>query len=247
MAYPIIDPWSAPARNGHGVLCLHGFTGNPSSMRGLAEAFHDAGFGVELPRLPGHGTTVEDMMGTTWADWSVEAEAAYARLAARSGRVVVAGQSMGGTLTCWLASRHEEIAGIVCVNPAVQPLGPEVADGLASLAAQGETILPGIGSDIADPDVKESAYDGMPIAPLRSLLAAVDALDLAAITCPLLLFTSRQDHVVDPHQSDYLATSVAGPVERVVLERSFHVATVDYDRDVIASMAVAFAHKAVGA
>ena len=55
---PGAEPWSA-AGGPAGALCLHGFTGNPSSMRGLAEAFAAAGFSVELPRLPGHGTTVE--------------------------------------------------------------------------------------------------------------------------------------------------------------------------------------------
>src|SRR6476661_4593790 len=98
-----------------GVLVLHGFTGNPQSMRGLAEAFAGAGFTVELPRLPGHGTNIDDMETTTWADWSAAAEAAYDELAARCERVVVAGLSMGGSLTVWLASLHSEIAGIVCI------------------------------------------------------------------------------------------------------------------------------------
>ena len=90
-------------------------------MRPVAEAFAAAGFAVELPRLPGHGTTVEDMLTTSWDDWSREAEAAYQRIAARASKVVVAGLSMGGTLTVWLATRHPEIAGIVAINAAVAP------------------------------------------------------------------------------------------------------------------------------
>ena len=49
---------------------LHGFTGNPSSMRGVAEALAAAGYHVELPLLPGHGTTIDDMLTTGWADWT---------------------------------------------------------------------------------------------------------------------------------------------------------------------------------
>ncbi len=70
MTAPIIpgaEPWSADGTNGHGALVLHGFTGNCNSMRGLAEAFHAAGYSVELPLLPGHGTAIEDMLPTTWA------------------------------------------------------------------------------------------------------------------------------------------------------------------------------------
>src|SRR5436190_3273338 len=117
---PGAEPWSVDGGLA-GALCLHGFTGNPTSMRGVAEAFAAAGFSVELPRLPGHGTSVEDMKPTRWADWSGEAEAAYQRLAARTERVVVAGLSMGGSLTLWTALQHPEVAGIVCINPATLP------------------------------------------------------------------------------------------------------------------------------
>ena len=71
---PGAEPFSA-AGGPHGVLVLHGFTGCPQSMRPLAEAFAAAGFTVELPRLPGHGTSLEDMLQTTWSDWSSHAEA----------------------------------------------------------------------------------------------------------------------------------------------------------------------------
>src|SRR3954469_24689775 len=98
---PGAEPFSADG-GPHGVLVLHGFTGNPQSMRGLAEAFARAGFATELPRLPGHGTTVDDMNTTRWDDWAATADAAYADLAARCERVVVAGLSMGGTLTVLL-------------------------------------------------------------------------------------------------------------------------------------------------
>src|SRR3982750_2699417 len=103
------EAWSHSASGAHGALVLHGFTGNPGSMRGLAQAFAGAGYDVEMPRLPGHGTTVEDMLTTGWTDWSAEADAAYERLAARTAQVVVAGLSMGGSLTLWVAGRHPEI------------------------------------------------------------------------------------------------------------------------------------------
>ncbi len=245
---PGAEPFSAPG-GPHGVLVVHGFTGCPHSMRGLAEAFAAAGFAVELPLLPGHGTSVNDMLETSWADWSAAAEAAYEELASRCERVVVAGLSMGGTLTCWLATRHPEIAGIVCVNAAAERPDEHFKEIVQGMLDQGLVVMPGIGSDIADPDVRELAYEDTPLAPLLSLFAAFDELvpALGSISCPALIMTSPQDHVVPPTSSDLLAASVGGPVERVTLERSYHVATLDFDRALVEERAVAFARRVAGA
>jgi carboxylesterase len=252
---PGADPWShtADRPGAAGALVIHGFTGNPGSMRGLAEAFAAAGLHVEMPRLPGHGTTVDDMLTTGWADWAREAEAAYQRLAARvssPARIVVAGLSMGGSLTLRIGADHPDVAGLVCVNPATQPQPAEVLGALEGMLAEGTPVMPGIGSDIADPDVTESAYAGTPIQPLLSFMT--DGLVPLAqcypdMKVPLLLFTSPQDHVVDPEQSDYLAEHYGGIVQRVPLPRSFHVATQDFDKDLIFEQSVQFAMRVTGA
>jgi carboxylesterase len=243
---PGAEPYSAAGSNGNGVLVCHGFTGNPQSMRGLAEAFAAAGFSVELPLWPGHGTTIEDMLETGWEDWSAAAEAAYAELASRCEKVVVAGLSMGGTLATWLAASHPEIAGLIAINAAVEPAGQELVDILRQALDEGTAVMPAIGNDVADPSQKELAYEGMPVQPLISLLGAQETLatQLGDIRCPTLIITSRQDHVVQPSSSDYLAERVGGPVERIFLERSYHVATIDFDREEIFTRSVEFARKA---
>jgi carboxylesterase len=224
-----------------GVLVLHGFTGNPGSVRPLAEAFAAAGHAVEMPLLPGHGTRVEDMLDTGWDDWSAAAEEALARLSSRVEQVVVAGLSMGGSLTCWLATRHPELAGIICVNPAVRP-SPDMVALVTAMVDAGETLMDGIGSDVADPEVVETAYPQTPLAPLLTMFAAAEQVagDLGRIECPLLLFTSPEDHVVPASDSDVLAAAVRGPVERVSCDRSFHVATIDRDRDMICRRSLEF-------
>ena len=240
---PGAEAWSHHGNRRVGALCIHGFTGNPSSMRGVAEAFAAAGYDVELPRLPGHGTAVSDMLDSRWHHWFGEAEAAYQRLAARVDKIVVAGLSMGGTLTLATALAHPEVAGIVCVNPACMPQAAEMIDMVKGMIAAGDTVFPGIGSDIADPNVKESAYPETPLAALVSLVeeGVTPLVDRYATSkVPMLLITAKNDHVVDPATADDLARLWGGPVERILLERSFHVATQDYDKDLIFSSAVAF-------
>jgi carboxylesterase len=245
MTAPIIPGAEPESIDGgpHGALVLHGFTGNCNSMRGVAHALAGAGFAVELPLLPGHGTTVEDMNTTTWSDWSAAAEEALEKLKARvPGKVIVTGLSMGGSLTAWLGTRHPELAGVAFVNAAVK-LPEGMREGVQALIESGEEYMDGIGSDIADPDSVETAYQQTPLKPLLSLLdAEVDTLPkLSDITCPALIITSRQDHVVPPENSDVLADGVGGPVERIFLERSYHVATLDYDKDQVEKTIVEFA------
>ena len=225
------------------MLVLHGFTGSPVSMRPLAEVFADAGFAVELPRLPGHGTAVEDMIETGFDDWLTEAERALAALEARvpDGKWVVAGLSMGGMLTAALAEGHPELAGIVLINtPASVP--DEMAAIVEEMLAGGTEVMDSIGGDIADPDADEASYDETPLRPLITMImAGADVRErLADITQPALIITSRQDHVVNPEDSDVLAENITGPVERVWLEKSFHVATLDYDKAEVEAAALAF-------
>ena len=244
---PGAEPWTSPEGGPNGVLVLHGFTGSPHSMRPLAHAFADAGFAVELPLLPGHGTSLDDMQTTGWSDWSAAADEAFERLAERVGKVVVAGLSMGGALTAWLGGRHPEIAGFIFINSlASEP--PGMRDFVKELVDSGETVMVAIGNDIAKPDVDEVSYDGTPIAPLASMFEAADELarSLAVITAPVLVLNSPQDHVVPITDSDVIANTVQGPVERVTLERSYHVATLDFDQELIESTSVAFAKKVTG-
>jgi carboxylesterase len=249
MAAPVLpgaEPFVADG-GPHGALVLHGFTGNCFSVRGLARRFAAAGWAVECPLLPGHGTMLADMLPTRWSDWSAAAEAAYRRLAARvDGRIVVAGLSMGGTLTVWLASRHPEIAGVICINPLAAP-GGQVRDILQAGVDAGQESIAAIGSDIADPDASELSYPETPLAPLVSLFDAIQDLQpsLPEVTCPMLLVTSPEDHVVPPFNSDHLASSVGGRVERMAAERSYHVATLDFDKDEVERRAIDFALKAV--
>lgn len=227
----------------HGVLVVHGFSGTPQSMRTLAEAFGAAGFAVELPRLPGHGSSVDDMATSSFADWLEAVERAYLELAARSDRVVVAGLSMGATLAARLAARHPEIAGLVVINGAFAPPDAAMRAGLEQAIAASVHRIPGPGNDIADPAQTELAYAEVPPAALLSLLDVLDQLhdELPRITCPSLVITSDQDHVVPPASSDVFAASVGGPVERMRLVRSFHVATLDYERTDLEARAVEFA------
>jgi carboxylesterase len=228
---PIIPGAEPFAQTGSasGVLVLHGFTGNPQSMRPLAEALAAVGYTVDLPLLPGHGTAVEDMIPTRWSDWSQEAESAYTKMAAACHDVAIVALSVGGTLACWLAEHHPEIRGLALVNPFIDPPAESFRDVMRGALAAGTEVAPGVGSDIKKQGVAELAYPDTPI-----------AAGLATISCPVLLLSSREDHVVPSSSGDVLEAGVAGPIERVWLENSYHVATLDNDAEEITRRVLAF-------
>jgi len=231
-----------------GVLVLHGFTGNPQSMRGLAEALASEGYTVDLPLLPGHGTAVEDLVPTRWSDYAAAAGAAYDRLAGRCEAVAVVALSMGGTLACRLAEEHAEIRGMVLVNPFVDPPAESFRDFLRGVLDSGTEIALGVGSDIAKEGSVELAYLGTPVAAILSVFDGIDevAAGLPGIRCPVLLLSSRQDHVVPSSSGDLLVDRVSGPIERVWLEDSYHVATLDHDADLVRTRTVAFVREVLG-
>ncbi len=207
------------------------------------------GHEVIVPTLAGHGGSLEELAATGWGDWVATAEAAGDRASWTGGPVVAVGVSMGGTLACHLAATRPGIAGLAVVNPFVDPPAPSFRQILEDMLDQGVTALPAIGGDVADPAaVCEGALEGLPVACVLSLCHGLDdlAARLGAITCPTLVLTSRTDHVVPPVSSDVLAAAVAGPVERVWLERSFHVATLDHDAGVVEERIAAFVDGVAG-
>lgn len=238
---PGCEPFSVSGGR-DGVLVLHGFTGNPQSMRPLAEAIANAGYTVELPRLPGHGTTVEDMMTTGWADWSGAADAAYRELATRCDRVAVVGLSMGGGLTAFVAEEHPDVTALVFINALVKPPVQEMREGLKGLLDAGMETMESIGSDIKKEGSQEASYNATPLACAASLFDGIEKVweRLDTISAPTLILSSREDHVVSSDNSEDLARMVTGSVEHIWLEDSYHVATLDNDASLIEAHTVRF-------
>ncbi|CAL9401012.1 Thermostable monoacylglycerol lipase [Streptomyces sp. enrichment culture] len=225
-----------------GVLLCHGFTGSPQSLRPWAEYLAARGLTVALPLLPGHGTRWEDMRLTGWQDWYAEVDRELRALRERCARVFVAGLSMGGALALRLAAKHgDAVAGVMVVNPANK------VHGLSAYALPVARHLvrstKGIADDIARPGGTELGYDRVPLHAAHSLRAFFRLVDgeLPQVTQPLLLLRSPQDHVVPPADSARVLSRVSSTdVTEVLLEQSYHVATLDHDAERIFEESAAF-------
>ncbi|EXU68931.1 esterase [Streptomyces sp. PRh5] len=218
-----------------GVLVCHGFTGSPQSVRPWADHLAARGLTVSLPLLPGHGTRWQDLAVTGWQDWYAEVDRELGRLSRTCERVFVCGLSMGGALALRLAAQHgAAISGVAVVNPANR-----IHDPLAVALPVLRHLVPsvkGIVSDIAKPGARESGYERMPLHAVHSMrrfYRVVDA-ELPQVTQPLLVMHSPQDHVVPPADSERILSQVSSrDVTERLLERSYHVATLDHDAEFI--------------
>ena len=218
-----------------GVLLVHGFTGTPQSLRPWGEHLAAQGWTVLCPRLPGHGTSIKDLAATTGDDWYGEAEMALVGLAERCSSVFVCALSMGGTVALDLAARHpDRVAGLVIVNGTIYSEDPRAR--FAPVLGKLPFSVKGIASDIADPDNHELGYTRVPLRAAAALLAYQSRVQqrLPQVQAPALLMVSRQDHVVPTSNTSYIAEHIGSTdVDVVWLERSYHVATLDYDAPLI--------------
>jgi carboxylesterase len=239
--HPLAAPYSRPARpeltGGRriGVLLSHGFTGQPASMTPWAEALAAKGYAVELPRLPGHGTTWQEMNTTRWEHWYGEITTAFEKLVAENDAVVVGGLSMGGALVLRLAEdQPDRIAGVMVVNPAIATKRFDVK--LLPLLKHLVPSFPGIANDIKKPGVEEHGYTKTPLKAAHSMMQAWPkiAADQPRITAPIIYFRSTEDHVVDEKTQPIITGGVSSrDVTVVPLENSYHVATIDNDAEKI--------------
>ncbi|MCG5212265.1 alpha/beta fold hydrolase [Streptosporangium soli] len=216
-----------------GVLLCHGFTGTPQSLRPWAEHLAGAGLTVSLPRLPGHGTTWQEMARTRWEDWYAELDKALADLRGRCAEVFVAGLSLGGCMALRLAQVHgAAVRGVLVVNPSITIDVPLLR--LAPVLKLLINSVPGVAGDIKKKGATELAYTRTPVkaaATLPRLWARVQE-HLDDVTQPLLVFHSPDDHVVKPTSVRILRERLTGGNLTVVeLRDSYHVATLDNDAD----------------
>jgi carboxylesterase len=225
-----------------GVLLCHGFTGSPQSLRPWAEYLAERDLTVSLPLLPGHGTRWEDMQLTGWQDWYAEVDRELRALTERCERVFVGGLSMGGALALRLAAKHgDAISGVMVVNPANKVHG--LAAYALPVARHFVRTSKGVANDIAKESSIELGYDRVPLHAAHSLRRFFQLLDgeLPQVTQPLLVLHSPQDHVVPPVDSARILGRVSSTdVREILLEQSYHVATLDHDADRIFEESLAF-------
>ncbi len=218
-----------------GILLVHGFTGSPASMRPWAEYLNQRGYTVKVPLLPGHGTTPHDLNLVKWQEWPAKVESDLQELLRTCRKVFICGLSMGGGTTLNIATRYsEDLAGIILVNPMIHV--KFVPHQLAWAISRFQKMRDSVGDDIKRPGITEYGYDALPAVGVYELLKMLHYTRkrLHDVTAPMLLFHSVDDHTLPVTNTEIVMKGVGSrQKQRIELVNSYHVATLDYDQEVI--------------
>jgi carboxylesterase len=251
-----------------GFLLIHGLSGTPVELRYMANGLARAGHTVYCPQLAGHCGTLQQLRETTWTDWYASAERALHLLADRCQHVFVGGLSMGAILALRLAAQHAgTVRGCMLYAPTLWLDGWGVPwysrlfalvhhKRLADFIWFSERPPYGIKDPRLRALIAEALHSGDNAAAgflaipggcmleLRHLVKRVRG-DLKSIMQPTLILHPRHDDRASLSNAAYLERHLGGRVETVVLEDSYHVITLDRQRDVVLHKTDAFARGVV--
>lgn len=236
-----------------GCLVVHGLTGTPANMIHIAETLQASGYVVKAPLLAGHGVNLKTLGESTWQQWYESVLDAYQSLAREVDKIFFAGLSMGALLGLKLAADiGHSLKALVLLAPPfkLRPLFrwvvipsvryTPVRFFLKSTAKNFE-------KSVLDPEgrkiYRQNSLHRMPapaVFECQDLQRHV-AKQLPKITQSLLLIQGRQDHLADPHGLLEIRKKVSSNfVDIVLLDRSAHVVTMDYDREEVSKRVVEF-------
>ena len=232
--FPWLDPSPFFLPGGPvGCLLIHGFTGSPLEMRPMGDYLVERGLTVSGPLLVGHGTTPQDLAGTTWPDWYRSVETAFRELEQRCDRVFVGGFSLGSLLALHL-SAHHEANGLILMSPALKvrdwrsklvPLLRHVVEFIPKDTDPGQ-------SDLTDREAYKRfwSYDVHPVASVHQLLRLQKVVrgELDRVHTPTLVVHATGDMSISPDSGRDVYDGIAThDKELVVLHDSGHGLVVD--------------------
>jgi len=236
-----LRPPEAEARDA-AALCLHGLTGTPYEVRPVAEALVARGVRAVGPWMAGHEGGAAGLATTSYSDWLELARTELAKLRAETERVFLVGMSMGGLVSLRLAQTEKVDALVVMGTPLV--LAPPIPQ-LLPLIRLFASSRAKTGSDIREPGARarHPGLEAMPFAAVAELiqLQAEVIPDLGKIEVPIMVAHGRLDSTARPRDAERIYREVASEEKELFfLERSGHVATVDYDGPALARAAADF-------
>lgn len=240
-----------------GVLFIHGLAGTPKEMDSIGMRLHKYGFTVSIPVLPGHCGDTPTLLATDRRDWDAAVEEAYLSLAAKTDVVFAGGLSAGALLSILLARRHPEVRGMALYSTTLKWDGwsvPKMGALLPYLlrlpffsnryrfaeafpyGIKNENLRERIIMKLESGDTSAAGHTDTPGKILREMLLIGDVAKKAmpGVTTPALIVHAEEDDLVSIKNALYVQKHLGGESELLRLTNSYHLVTVDQERQEVA-------------
>ncbi|MDB4889178.1 MAG: putative esterase [Gemmatimonadetes bacterium] len=238
--------------SGRSLLLLHGSGDTPQSLRYLGERLHEAGYTVFAPLLPGHGRSPRAFAMATADDYYEAARQALTELQSSSKWVGLVGLSMGGAIAARLAASDSGVRALALLAPYLMPpVDVRLVRATAPFWGLTAPYLRGRGeASVHDrkADAESRAYGTFSPGALTALAVTAHEglLALPAVTQPVLIVNSEQDNRIPRKLAQGALERVRAPMEQHWVSGCGHVITVDYCKDAVADLVVAFLARHAG-
>lgn len=250
-----------------GIILVHGLSGTPNEMKAVAKRLNKYGFSVLCPLLAGHCSTETDLIATTWKDWTASTENAYERMAEHMDVIFFGGLSAGAVLSLYMAHQKPHgVRGLALYSTTLRWDGwsiPRLAfllplilrlpyfgsryrfEEVYPFGLMNEKLRNRIHAQMLSGSASAAGLSATPGTSLRELWRLVDIVKkgLPNVFTPTLLIHARNDDIAHLSNSIYVQQHLGGPAELLLLENSYHMITVDQERNTVCDATAVYFHE----
>jgi carboxylesterase len=252
-------------------MLIHGLQSSPAELLPLAKRLNQAGYTVYMPHISGygfiHGDTPRSV--THWQEWHAIALAEFRTLKGMYKSVAVGGLCIGGTLSLSIAAElGDEVAALTLLSttlwydgwamPWYRPLRYigylwpicywYTYKESEPFGLKNQQLRRWVAREMAHKDasmVGASRLNLPAIQEAERMIASVKK-SLPRITAPAIVIHAVEDEVASPRSASYIAENIGSKiVESVMLHNSYHMITVDNDREQVAADTIRFLEEAL--
>ncbi len=250
----------------HAVLLLHGLQSSPAELQPIAKRLQQAGYTVHAPHIKGYGFTHGDTPRsvTPWQDWQACALKEFRELKQQYHTVAVGGLCIGATLAMSIAAElADDISALTLLSTTLwydgwgipwyrslryigyyspfryvysyrerEPFGlknKQLRKWIAREMSHKDSSIVGA-SKLNLPAIQEA----------ERMISSVKK-SMHRITAPAIIIHAEEDEIASPRNVRFVSEHIGSKVVKIVmLHNSYHMITVDNDREQVACETIDF-------
>ncbi len=250
----------------HAVLLIHGLQSSPAEMLPLAKRLHQSGYTVHLPHIRGYGYRHGDDAHsiTRWQEWRATVLTEFHALKQQYKSVAVGGLCIGAVLALSVAAElGDEVAALSLLSTTLYYDGWSIPWYRVLLpiayytpfrylysyrerepfGLKNEQLRKWVAREMShkDSSMAGAAKLTLPAVHQAELLIGSVKKSLRQVTAPALIMHAVEDDVSTPRSASFVAGNIGSrTVENILLHNSYHMLTIDNEREQVAAETIRF-------